>query len=168
MEELVLKRFWMTVLQEFLKIKTKWLQKEFLIKLLEIKGILDKYVILKEDEKGRYIEYAFKEGSPKDNRCLSWYDKPHPNARVRNGYKANYPIHEINKIYELDYFLVEIKTKKEMNIVQQVILKRDVYSKDVLNIGHMKNQLNVHVGFCTNLVLLVLMIFLFLECQFQN
>ena len=79
-------------------------EKEFLIKLLEIKGILDQYVILKEDEKGRYIEYAFKEGAPKDNRCLSWYDKPHPNARVRNGYKSDYPIHEINKIYQLGLF----------------------------------------------------------------
>lgn len=79
-------------------------EKEFLIKLLEIKGILDQYVILKEDEKGRYIEYAFKEGAPKDNRCLSWYDKPHPNARVRNGYKSNYPVREINKIYTLGLF----------------------------------------------------------------
>lgn len=79
-------------------------EKEFLLKLLDINGDLDKYVILKEDEKGRYIEYAFKEGAPKDNRCLSWYDKPHPIARVRNGYKANYPVHEINKIYTLGLF----------------------------------------------------------------
>lgn len=78
--------------------------KEFLIKLLEINDILDEYVILKEDENGRYIEYAFKEGILKDNRCLSWYDKPHPNARVRNGYKPDYPIHEINKIYKLGLF----------------------------------------------------------------
>ena len=78
--------------------------KDFLIKLLEINGIFDEYVILKEDENGRYIEYAFKEGAPKDNRCLSWYDKPHPNARVRNGYKSDYPIHEINKIYQLGLF----------------------------------------------------------------
>ena len=39
---------------------------------------LDKYVYLREDEKGRYIEYAFIEGAPHDNRCLSWYVKPHP------------------------------------------------------------------------------------------
>ena len=36
--------------------------RETLLKLLEISGALDEYVILKEDEKGRYIEYAFKEG----------------------------------------------------------------------------------------------------------
>ena len=33
----------------------------------------DKYVWLRQDEKGTYIEYAFKEGVPHDNRCLSWY-----------------------------------------------------------------------------------------------
>lgn len=78
--------------------------RELLVKILDIYGILDEYVILKEDEKGRYIEYAFKEGAPKDNRCLSWYDKPHPKARVRNGYKADYPIHEIDKVYQLGLF----------------------------------------------------------------
>lgn len=78
--------------------------KELLVRILDIYGILDQYVILKEDEKGRYIEYAFKEGAPKDNRCLSWYDKPHPKARVRNGYKADYPIHEVGKIYQLGLF----------------------------------------------------------------
>jgi len=45
---------------------------------------LDKYVYLREDEHGRYIEYAFKEGAPHDNRCLSWYDAPHPKAWDRN------------------------------------------------------------------------------------
>jgi hypothetical protein len=78
--------------------------RELLVKILDIYGILDKYVILKEDEKGRYIEYAFKEGAPKDNRCLSWYDKPHPKARVRNGYRIDYPIHEVGKIYQLGLF----------------------------------------------------------------
>ena len=78
--------------------------RELLVRILYIYGILDQYVILKEDEKGRYIEYAFKEGAPKDNRCLSWYDKPHPKARVRNGYSANYPIHEVGKIYQLGLF----------------------------------------------------------------
>lgn len=78
--------------------------RELLVKILDIYGILDKYVILKQDEKGRYIEYAFKEGAPKDNRCLSWYDKPHPKARVRNGYRIDYPIHEVGKIYQLGLF----------------------------------------------------------------
>ena len=77
---------------------------EVIKQILDITGVLDKYVILREDENGRYIEYAFKEGAPKDNRCLSWYDKPHPIARVRNGYKANFPIHETNKVYTLGLF----------------------------------------------------------------
>jgi len=32
---------------------------------------LDRFVYLREDENGRYIEYAFIEGAPHDNRCLS-------------------------------------------------------------------------------------------------
>ena len=47
---------------------------------------LEKFVILKEDDEGRYIEYAFKEGAPHDNRCLSWYDKLQPNALKRNNH----------------------------------------------------------------------------------
>ena len=31
-------------------------------------GKLDRFVVLKEDENGRYIEYAFQEGAPHDNR----------------------------------------------------------------------------------------------------
>lgn len=72
--------------------------------LLEIYGHLDRFVVLKEDEQGRYIEYAFKEGAPKDNRCLSWYDKPHPKALIRNGYTSQWKLHEIGKIYELGLF----------------------------------------------------------------
>ena len=44
----------------------------------------DKYVILKQDDEGTYIEYAFKEGAPHDNRCLSWYYSFQPNAWKRN------------------------------------------------------------------------------------
>lgn len=44
----------------------------------------DRYVWLREDEQGTYIEYAFKEGAPHDNRCLSWYDSFQPNAIRRN------------------------------------------------------------------------------------
>ena len=44
----------------------------------------DKYVWLRQDEKGTYIEYAFKEGAPHDNRCLSWYYSLQPNAIKRN------------------------------------------------------------------------------------
>ena len=62
----------------------------------------DNYVVLKEDEKGRYIEYAFKEGCPHDNRCLSWYDKLQPNALVRNGHDVSkWEIKPINQIYRL-------------------------------------------------------------------
>ena len=46
---------------------------------------IDKYVWLREDDKGRYIEYAFKGGAPHDNRCLSWYFSLQPKAIERNG-----------------------------------------------------------------------------------
>lgn len=59
---------------------------------------LDKYVYLREDEKGRYIEYAFIEGAPHDNRCLSWYVKPHPNKGTPMIWV------NINEIYELEEF----------------------------------------------------------------
>jgi len=59
---------------------------ELIKKDLEAKGLLKKYVILKKDEKGYYIEYAFTEGAPHDNRCLSWYNSYQPNAYKRNGW----------------------------------------------------------------------------------
>ena len=64
---------------------------------------LDLFVILKEDENyGRYIEYAFKDGCPLDNRCLSWYDKLQPEAFSRNGHDPeSWKLHETGKIYEL-------------------------------------------------------------------
>ena len=62
----------------------------------------DRYVILKEDGRERYITYAFKEGYPHDNRCLSWYDKLQPNALVRNGHSAaNWKLHEVGGLYFL-------------------------------------------------------------------
>lgn len=71
-------------------------------------GKLDRFVVLKEDENGRYIEYAFQEGAPHDNRCLSWYDKLQPKALERNGHdlevwKQNY-IKKTDTIYELSLF----------------------------------------------------------------
>lgn len=48
--------------------------------------MIDTIVILKKDDKGYYIEYAFKEGAPHDNRCLSWYDSYQPEAYRRNGW----------------------------------------------------------------------------------
>lgn len=58
---------------------------DLLCKLVEYFGKAHDYVILKKDEKGFYIEYAFCEGAPHDNRCLSWYHSYQPNARKRNG-----------------------------------------------------------------------------------
>lgn len=51
-----------------------------------LNGDFDKYVYLREDDKGKYIEYAFKEGVPHDNRCLSWYDSYQEKAYIRNGW----------------------------------------------------------------------------------
>ena len=48
--------------------------------------MIDTIVILKKDDKGYYIEYAFKEGAPHDNRCLSWYDSYQEEAYRRNGW----------------------------------------------------------------------------------
>ena len=78
---------------------------ELIKKVLSIKGELDKYVILCEDKQGRYIKYAFIEGEPHDNRCLSWYDKLQPNALKRNGHnKFAWRLHEIGKVYRLYSF----------------------------------------------------------------
>lgn len=66
---------------------------------------LDKYVWLREDEKGRYIKYAFTDGAPHDNRCLSWYDKLQPNAIKRNHHNIeDWILKPINEIYELNAF----------------------------------------------------------------
>ena len=73
-------------------------------KFAKSKGLEENFVWLKEDAEGRYIEYAFKEGVPHDNRCLSWYDKPHPNAWKRNGYKNGRKIHNVNELYELSSY----------------------------------------------------------------
>lgn len=50
----------------------------------ELNGELDEYVYLREDAEGKYIEYAFIEGAPHDNRCLSWYDSYQEEAYIRN------------------------------------------------------------------------------------
>lgn len=81
---------------------------ELIKKILEIQGNLDKYVILCEDNNGRYIKYAFQDGEPHDNRCLSWYDKIQPNALKRNGHDveqwAKAHKRTIGKIYRLISF----------------------------------------------------------------
>lgn len=79
---------------------------------------LDKYVYLREDEKGRYIEYAFQEGCPHNNRCLSWYDKPHPKAWLRNGDKEEdiewrtKRLHNIDELYYLDEYACSNQNKE--------------------------------------------------------
>ena len=64
--------------------------------------MIDTIVVLKKDDKGYYIEYAFKEGAPHDNRCLSWYDSYQPEAYRKNGWFTSndgidLPEDEINK-----------------------------------------------------------------------
>ena len=70
----------------------------------------DKYVYLRKDDKGFYIEYAFKEGAPHDNRCLSWYDSYQENAYIRNGW--------FNKCTdeEREISLAAIKAKREARV----------------------------------------------------
>lgn len=50
----------------------------------EVNDLLDKLVYLRKDEKGYYIEYAFQEGVPHDNRCLSWYTKGYTEYKKNN------------------------------------------------------------------------------------
>jgi len=67
---------------------------------------LSKYVWLREDENGkRYIEYAFIEGKPHDNTCLSWYNSLQPEALKRNHHDpATWKISKVNEIYYLNMF----------------------------------------------------------------
>lgn len=55
---------------------------------------LSRYVYLREDEKGKYIEYVLLEGAPHDNRCLSKYVTGDMDMRGR----------EVDRIYELSSF----------------------------------------------------------------
>lgn len=59
--------------------------------------MIDTIVVLKKDDKGYYIEYAFKEGAPHDNRCLSWYDSYQPEAYHQNGWLNDLPEDETQK-----------------------------------------------------------------------
>jgi hypothetical protein len=68
-------------------------------------GQLEEFVVLKEDEYGRYIEYAFTMGAPHDNRCLSWYDSLQPEALKHTNHdiedwKENI-LHKVGGIYRL-------------------------------------------------------------------
>lgn len=75
---------------------------------LRVSGRLSEYVYLREDENGRYIEYAFRDGAPHDNRCLDWYAKSHPTYSERHGGwetpEMSYGLKPLDKIYRLSAF----------------------------------------------------------------
>ena len=77
---------------------------ELIKKIITIKGDVDKYVILCEDEQGRYLKWAFQEGEPHDNRCLSWYETIQPKALERNGHNIEtWRLPRIKKVGEIYY-----------------------------------------------------------------
>ena len=59
---------------------------ELLAHLLVRHGSIDKYVILREDERGRHFEYAFKQGCPENCNCLPAWASELP---VNNIYKLS-------------------------------------------------------------------------------
>ena len=63
--------------------------------------MIDTIVILKKDDKGYYIEYAFKEGAPHDNRCLSWYDSYQPEAYHKNGWFKYHSEEQTKKLLDM-------------------------------------------------------------------
>lgn len=79
---------------------------ELFLAYVKFRQLENQYVFLKEDEQGRYIEYVFKDGTPEHNRCLSWYDKPHPKYFERHPDMSQGRIHQVSdtEIYELSAF----------------------------------------------------------------
>lgn len=76
----------------------------------ELTNTIEKYVYLREDENGKYIEYAFKKGAPHDNRCLSWYDSYQEEAYIRNGW-----IKDINNPKDKEYLNI-IKRERDKRV----------------------------------------------------
>ena len=72
-----------------------------------LSGDIEKYVYLRKDEKGFYIEYAFSDGAPHDNRCLSWYDSYQEKAYIRNGW-----VKDVHDKKDIEYLAI-IKRKRE-------------------------------------------------------
>lgn len=131
-------------------------------KYLTVKNELDRYVILKHDDQGFYIEYAFTEGSPHDNRCLSWYDSYQENAYIRNNWFKgqseetaqksketilNARLNKIGKIFELSSFTCGweehpdlISEKKESSWI--IHHKNDPYIKEdhICQVGRPSKQ----------------------------
>lgn len=107
-----------------IKSKTKDPMKKFELDLLKrvahVTKTEDQYVVLREDENGRYTEYAFKDGWPESNRCLSWYNKIQPNALRRNGYTVeeweakHAESLKVNEVYKLSMFTCGEEDNTEM------------------------------------------------------
>lgn len=84
------------------------------VEILKHKGRLHNYVILKEDENGRYCEYAFAPGAPDENRCLSWYNKLQPKALTRNGHDIDlWKLTPVGGIYYLNAFTCGHQDKED-------------------------------------------------------
>ena len=71
--------------------------------------MIDTIVVLNKDDKGYYIEYAFKDGAPHDNRCLSWYDSYQEEAYRKNGWFKT----------KDDVDLPEDETQKRLDMIRQ-------------------------------------------------
>ena len=93
--------------------------------------MIDTIVVLKKDDKGYYIEYAFKEGAPHDNRCLSWYDSYQPEAYIRNGWFTS------NDGVDLP----EDETQKRLNQIRQAREEKigKVFRLSSFTCGHEEN-----------------------------
>lgn len=100
-------------------------------RMLEITDRIHDYVILKKDDEGYYIEYAFCEGAPHDNRCLSWYDSYQPNALRRSNPEEDEASMEkylmarkahidarLGKIYELESFTCGCEENPERTLAR--------------------------------------------------
>lgn len=73
-------------------------RQELIKRIIEVTGEEDKWGILRKDENGYFVEYAFRDGAPEDNRCLSWYDKPQIEAYKRNGWDDEHIAYTIERI----------------------------------------------------------------------
>lgn len=74
-----------------------------------LSNTLHKYVYLRKDENGYYVEYAFLTGAPHDNRCLSWYDSYQEEAYIRNGWVEG--LSDEEKIFRLSSIKKKIDNK---------------------------------------------------------
>lgn len=102
----------------------------------KILGVTDQYVYLRKDEKGFYVEYAFQEGAPHDNRCLSWYNSFQPNAYERNGWFNNLTPDE--KVKHLE----KIKKDREdrVGMLFQLSAYDCGYSIESLKLQHLREK----------------------------